>query len=67
MPQFVEAARDAIKALGGVSPEKLSKAQRAEAMRVWFKMFKTYGTHFITELTVGGKVIYSRYVSQNFG
>lgn len=30
------------------------------ARRKWFHLFKIYGTHFISELTVGGKVIYTR-------
>lgn len=65
MPQFLNKAADALVALDGKSPKAMSEQELSDAMVPWFDLFNVYGTHFITELDVGGKVIYDRYVTQS--
>lgn len=64
-PPFVEAAIAAIKVLDGKLPDEMAQDEREKATVPWFELFNEYGTHFIIDLTVGGKVIYTRYVTQS--
>lgn len=66
MPQFVEAALIAFRALEGNDPKNLnpSDPRLTGATKKWHHLFNTFGTHYITKLQTGGKVIYTRYVDK---
>ena len=58
MPQFVAEAVNALKSLQGQSPSSLKSSDPIlmTASVAWQKLFRLYGTHYITQLTTGGKV-----------
>lgn len=63
--QFKYYALDAFDALEGRDPPSLrdhNETKEIAARERWFALFDAYGTHYVQDLTVGGKVIYSRYV-----
>ena len=49
-------ALDALGTLNGFEPQRLKGAAYAKARAKWFELFSNFGTHFIKELVVGGKV-----------
>jgi hypothetical protein len=79
-PQFARSAVQAIESLpkSDASLSSMSSAdakahvfglldvssQTAKAREVWFELFRVYGTHFVTQLTLGGKMIYTKFVSK---
>lgn len=67
MPQFVTAALEAFKALQGNDPQNLKSGDPilTDATKKWNHLFKNFGTHYITKVTTGGKVIYTRYVDKS--
>lgn len=36
-----------------------------EVQDAWFALFRAFGTHYVSDLTVGGKVIYSKFMSKD--
>ena len=72
-PQFKEAALKAFHMLQEgfkcKAPQMLSKEDIGSRLGLairnkWLNLFEVYGTHFVTELTLGGKCIYSRYIKK---
>ena len=61
-PQFAEMALEALEGLDGRDPGQMSSKRALESRQLWFNLFGVYGTHFITELVLGGKVIYTKFI-----
>ena len=53
-------------AIAAVAAAIKAKPKAATAAReIWYKLFNTYGTHIITKLTLGGKVIFTKFVTKD--
>lgn len=65
-PQFLVTALDALAALEGhgahdfATQQGVSDSAVFDAREAWFKLFRAFGTHYVTSLNVGGKIIYTR-------
>jgi hypothetical protein len=46
------------------SLKTLLGSDEAKAREKWFALFRTYGTHYVTELTSGGKTIHTKFVKK---
>ena len=57
-PQFLTTAIRAVDALGDERPKDMDAVQWETARVAWFELFTAFGTHYIKELTVGGKVVH---------
>ena len=47
---------DALGSLHGTPPDHLKGTASSKARAKWFDLFSNFGTHYIKELIVGGKV-----------
>jgi hypothetical protein len=66
-PQFLEAAHQALTLYKLAKVSNLGSKIFSELMRtanqVWMQLFTVYGTHVVDSLTLGGKVVYTKFVS----
>lgn len=60
---FATMALDALLALGNKHAADLVGEERTRAQALWFEMFRFYGTHYVQQVDLGGKMIYSKMIA----
>ena len=65
-PDEMESCGYQVREHGDAAPAFCQKYKDSahRARQLWMKLFRSYGTHYVDQLVLGGKMIFSKYIDQ---